>query len=515
MFPKTFGLFDLGAIVRRYYHAAREQARDWPVQMAIERIAADAGRVEKVIVCADHPPYFRAALDPAYKANRPEKDDEIKGLMRAAARAAKERWPLVHAQGFEADDMIASIVHALIPALDAGDVERIEITTGDTDLLSLLRPGVVWRRVIPDDEAEAHQREEILHDHKPLHKKCPVLPHQVVDFKMLTGDDGVKYFPGIGEKRAADLIEEFGSFDAIAAQIDDFEPGSEGQRYRVHPPKLRETIKNALTEMVQPNAAEPPITKAELARLMITLRTDAPFDPKVLEAGYEPKPAAAASPKLMEEKQPEPAQARMEHLMQLASAAPVQIVDAATIRAEQRSMLEKYRRELEPRNFEDLKHVATILFESRLWSNFIQTNGGIATFATAIMMARSKKVDLFDFLNGCHIINGKLVVGAHVLVGMVKRSPRCEYFYIVESTTTRALVEVKQRKAPKPERYEYTIEEAQEAKRIVPNSAWQKDPKAMLLKTACARAARGSFQDVIGAAYAPEEIGDEHLSGDI
>ncbi len=146
---------------------------------------------------------FRNDIYPEYKANRPPPPDELIpqfGLIREATLAFN--LPCIEREGFEADDIIATYARL---ARAAG--ARVTIVSSDKDMMQLvgehvtMYDGLKGRRI-----GIAEVRE-----------KFGVGPERVVDVQALAGDstDNVPGMPGLGEKPAAQLVQEFGNVDAL------------------------------------------------------------------------------------------------------------------------------------------------------------------------------------------------------------------------------------------------------------------------------------------------------------
>jgi len=117
--------------------------------------------------------------------------------------------PLFEKEGFEADDLIATIAKKY-----AGDAE-VFIVSGDLDNLQLV-----------DEQIKVYTpgksiKETILYDKDKVIERFGVTPDQMNDFKALTGDnsDNVPGVPGIGKTTAADLIQRFGSIKNLYDEI--------------------------------------------------------------------------------------------------------------------------------------------------------------------------------------------------------------------------------------------------------------------------------------------------------
>ena len=154
-------------------------------------------------------PDFRVAAYPAYKAARPEDPaelprqfDVLATILDAAGISRAE------SEGLEADDAIATLVERL----EAG--ERGVVVTGDRDLLALIEDPRV--RVLFPVRGTKEMTE---FDEAAVEAKYGVPPRLYPAFATLRGDasDGLPGIPGIGPKRAADLLTRFGSVDGIVA----------------------------------------------------------------------------------------------------------------------------------------------------------------------------------------------------------------------------------------------------------------------------------------------------------
>ncbi|MBK7950544.1 MAG: DNA polymerase I [Deltaproteobacteria bacterium] len=163
-------------------------------------------RPTHVVVAMDPPGgSFRNELYPAYKAGRDKQPEDLSAqipLMGLLCEAF--RVPVVAIPGFEADDVIAT----LVASAPAG--AEVCIVSTDKDLMQLVRPGVELldtmkgRRI---DEAAVEER-------------FGVPPERLLDLRALVGDpsDNIPGVKGIGEKGAAKLILEFGDLDRLLAE---------------------------------------------------------------------------------------------------------------------------------------------------------------------------------------------------------------------------------------------------------------------------------------------------------
>jgi DNA polymerase-1 len=115
--------------------------------------------------------------------------------------------PIVTREEFEADDLIGSLA---CNARDRG--YRVVIATSDKDFFQLVGNGIYL----------FHTTREVLYDEAGVKEVFGLGPEQVVDVMAIWGDaiDNIPGVPGIGEKGAKSLIEEFGSLDNLLANLD-------------------------------------------------------------------------------------------------------------------------------------------------------------------------------------------------------------------------------------------------------------------------------------------------------
>lgn len=175
-------------------------------------------RPDTVVVSFDLPgPTFRHEMVDTYKANREATPDILReqmGLVRQIVDAF--RLPIVTAEGFEADDVIATLATR---AEEAGD--DVIIVTGDRDSYQLVRDPhirVLYNRRGVSDYA--------LYDEAGIEERTGVRPADYVEYAALRGDksDNLPGVPGVGEKTAAKLINTYGGIDGIYAAVQDQTP---------------------------------------------------------------------------------------------------------------------------------------------------------------------------------------------------------------------------------------------------------------------------------------------------
>lgn len=206
----------------------------------------------------------RAEAFPEYKAHRPKMDEDLASQLPLVDRACQVlRLPVVTAHGYEADDVIATLARE---AQEEGF--DVVIITSDKDMLQLVSDRVSV--LSPGRDGKPEKR----YDRDGVVEKMGVPPERVVDLLALVGDavDNVPGVPGIGDKGARDLIQQFGSLDDLLQRAAEVK---------------RPAYRQGLTDHAD---------KAQLSRKLVTLDDHVPvtFDaeacriaPPNREAAYE------------------------------------------------------------------------------------------------------------------------------------------------------------------------------------------------------------------------------------
>ncbi len=156
---------------------------------------------------------FRNAIDPNYKANRAPAPEELKLQLPIAIEwIDKMGYKSLMQSGFEADDMIATVVkHAKAQGL------KVRVVSHDKDLYQLIEDDAV---VLVDAISKKVMNEGHCFEKYGIH------PAQFVDYQSLIGDtaDNVPGVKGIGKVTAQKLLTQFGTLDAMYAQLEEVTP---------------------------------------------------------------------------------------------------------------------------------------------------------------------------------------------------------------------------------------------------------------------------------------------------
>jgi DNA polymerase-1 len=163
---------------------------------------------------------FRNDMYDQYKAHRPPPPEDLVPqfpLIRVATRAFSV--PCIEEEGLEADDIIACYAKA---ALAAG--WQVTIVSSDKDLMQLIEPGRL-------DLLDTMNNRRLGAEH--VREKFGVEPEQLGDVLALMGDsvDNVPGVPGIGPKTASELIQTYGTLEAVLAAAPE-----------IKKPKLRQNL---------------------------------------------------------------------------------------------------------------------------------------------------------------------------------------------------------------------------------------------------------------------------------
>lgn len=156
-------------------------------------------------------PTFRHKKFDGYKAKRVKAPDELYAQIPLVKELATAfNIPIFELDGFEADDLIGTIVRTV-----DGDVEKI-IVTGDMDTLQLVNGHTkvyTMSRGLSDS---------VVYDKKAVIARYQLAPDQMIEYKALRGDpsDNIPGVRGIGEKTATDLLVNFKNIDGVYNNLD-------------------------------------------------------------------------------------------------------------------------------------------------------------------------------------------------------------------------------------------------------------------------------------------------------
>ena len=199
-----------------------------------------------------HGPTFRNEAYPAYKAQREETPEDIRAsvpIIKDILRAY--RIPILQVDGYEADDVIGTLALKLSGNSDSSEKSDISVymLTPDKDYGQLVRDNVFIFRPRHGGGYETMSPETV------CEKYAISSTDQVIDLLALMGDsaDNFPGCPGVGEKTAAKLIEQFGTIENMLAHTDEIKG------------KLREKVEAAVEEI-------------KMSKFLATIKTDVPIE---------------------------------------------------------------------------------------------------------------------------------------------------------------------------------------------------------------------------------------------
>src|SRR3954463_8117311 len=203
---------------------------------------------------------FRHERYPAYKATREKLTEELqsdfdRGMDRITQIIDAYRIPIITLPGYEADDVIGSLVAR---SVEAG--VNVVVVSGDKDFQQLVRPGV-WL-LNPGRGGPANVEEHWVGVDN-AEERLGVPPNYVTDYLALVGDssDNIPGVRGIGDKTASELVRQYGHLESILAHAPDI---------------TKKRPREALIEHAE---------NARLSKELVTIRDDlpVPFDLELLK----------------------------------------------------------------------------------------------------------------------------------------------------------------------------------------------------------------------------------------
>lgn len=246
-------LIDAYALIYRSYYAFIKSPRINSKGLNTSAVMGFCNTLNEVLtkekpthigVAFDHGKTFRHDAFPEYKAQREETPEDIKlsvPLIKQVLEAM--RIPILQVDGFEADDIIGTVA----TRFGADGIDTFMLTP-DKDYGQLIGPNVFMYR------PRHGGGYEILGEKEVGEKYGIPTPAQVIDLLALMGDsaDNFPGCPGVGEKTAAKLINQFGSIDNMLQHTDEIKG------------KLREKVENAVEDI-------------KMSKFLATIRTDVPM----------------------------------------------------------------------------------------------------------------------------------------------------------------------------------------------------------------------------------------------
>lgn len=252
---QTLYLLDAYALIYRAYYALIRSPR---INSKGQNTSAVYGFVNTLndVLTTEKPDFIGIAFDPAggtfrheaypeYKAQREATPEDIKWAVPVIKEIIRAyNIPILETPGYEADDVIGTLA---LQGVEAG--LEVHMVTPDKDYAQLVRPGIFMRR--PGHGAAGMEK---LGPTEVCEKYGINNTDQVIDLLGLMGDtaDNVPGCPGVGEKTAVKLINQFGSIDNLLENTDQ--------------------LKGAMKKKVEEN-----IEQIKFSKFLVTIKTDVPI----------------------------------------------------------------------------------------------------------------------------------------------------------------------------------------------------------------------------------------------
>jgi DNA polymerase-1 len=260
---KTLVLLDVHAILHRAYHALPDfQSSTGEPTGALYGLCTLLIKLVKdlkpdyIVACYDLPePTMRHEVYEGYKAGRKKTDDALVQQLERSKDVFKAfRIPMYSSPGFEADDMLGTIVEqvkndkTINVVIASGDMDTLQLVSGDTVRVYTLKKGI---------------KDTIIYNEDAVLERFGFGPELLPDFKGLRGDpsDNIIGISGIGEKTAQELIVRFGSIEDIYKKL--------AQNEDVF---IKAGIKKRIIELLKAGEEE-----ALFSKMLATIRRDAPI----------------------------------------------------------------------------------------------------------------------------------------------------------------------------------------------------------------------------------------------
>ena len=251
---KKLFFFDAYALIYRAYYAFIKNPRINSKGLNTSAVMGFVNTLNEIInkeqpthigVAFDHGKTFRNEAFPEYKAQREETPEDIKRSV-PIIKELLEAWhiPCLQVDGFEADDVIGTL------SMKSGKIGvETYMLTPDKDYGQLVGENVFQYRPRHGGGYEKMGPKEVCAKYGIENTS------QIIDLLALMGDssDNFPGCPGVGEKTAVKLIEEFGNIDNLLENSDQIKG------------KLREKVEQHVDDI-------------RMSKFLATIRTDVPID---------------------------------------------------------------------------------------------------------------------------------------------------------------------------------------------------------------------------------------------
>ncbi len=278
---KKLIVLDSHAIIHRAYHALPEFANSkgeptgalYGLSTMLMKIIADL-KPDYIVAAYDLPgKTFRHEAYDAYKAGRVKADSALVDQLKSSRKIFDAfSIPIYDAPGFEADDIIGTVVEKVKSQMSkvkcdviiaSGDMDTMQLVDGERVKVFTLKKGL---------------NDTILYDEKAVRERFGFGPELLPDYKGLRGDpsDNIVGVKGIGEKTATSLIVKYGTIENIYLNL----------KSLILKPKNKDELKKiGITERIISLLIDNE-EEALFSKTLATIRRDAPIDFRLPEKPF-------------------------------------------------------------------------------------------------------------------------------------------------------------------------------------------------------------------------------------
>lgn len=431
----------------------------------------------------------------AYKGDRPEKDRRaVEGLRRIEGRLRDLGWCVFAAEGYEADDVLASLTsrlyaHGFASGMEP-DVEGYGTATHDITVVSADKD---LRQLVGMATVESPLTGEVFAEREDVVKKHGVKPEQLSDWLALVGDksDSIPGIDRVGPKTAAALLESWGDLTGIALALST----GEDLGLRITSTALQnlsDGIEQAqwIAQSITPLVDDLELDEALLERLITGAPAPLPKEEDMGDIDDHDSPYAEAD--LPRDATPPPASESQPQALATIDAELVETTSSANGLVSNAQLNTMYR-----------------MSKALVRSRSIGSAYGTPEDVMAVVMAGQELgMRPMEALRSFHVIEGRPQLSAQTLLAMCRAHPNCKVFRvdIKQCTRERGVCLVQHATWPEPEEWDYTIDEAQDAN-LTGKGVWKKHARDMLINRCISRVAHFVFPEVGRGIYTPEDFG--------
>lgn len=263
---KRLVVLDTHAILHRAFHALPDFSSSkgeptgalYGLITTLLKIMTDFGP-DYIVAADDLPgPTFRDAAYGGYKATRMKTDDALVAQIKRSKDVLKALGiPLLSAKGFEADDVIGTIVQktkkqkGLEVIIASGDMDALQLVEGGRVRVFTMRKGLT---------------DTVVYDESRVRERFSFGPEHIPDLKGIMGDpsDNIKGVPGVGEGSALKLLSVYQNIDALYKTLK--------KKGGIEEVVEKTGVQKRFVQLVAEHKED-----AEFSRMLATIRRDAPI----------------------------------------------------------------------------------------------------------------------------------------------------------------------------------------------------------------------------------------------